>query len=67
MTDTLPDDGRTADDYPREPSPSTGTFETAEVMNAPDAHTASEYHEPPSRRSPPTMIRHRPTPTEVGL
>jgi len=32
MYDTDVNDGRTADDYPRERSPSTGAEETAEVM-----------------------------------
>jgi hypothetical protein len=36
------------DNYPLEPSPSTDTFATAEVNHAPDAHTVSEYHEPPA-------------------
>jgi hypothetical protein len=68
MNDTLPDDGRTADDYPLEHSPSTDTFAVAELNHAPDAHTASEYHEPPSRRrSPQTMVRHRSTTAEVVL
>ena len=61
------DDGRTADDYPTESSPSTGTFETAEVMDAPDAHTASEYHEPPAHLEViETMLRDSST-LEVAL
>jgi len=48
MYDTDADDGRTADDYPLEASPSTDTDAVAEVMHAEDAHTASEYHEPPA-------------------
>jgi hypothetical protein len=69
MYDTDADDGRTADDYPPESSPSTDTFAVAELNHAPDAHTASEYHEPPPsrRRSPDTMVRHRSTTAEVVL
>jgi len=68
MFDTDADDGRTADDYPIESSPSTDTFAVAELNQAPDAHTASEYHEPPSRGpSPDTMVRHRSTTAEVVL
>lgn len=48
MYDTDADDGRTADDYPLESSPSTDTFATIELNHAEDGHTVSEYHEPPA-------------------
>lgn len=63
MTDPIPDDGRTADDHPLEQSPSTDTWGVAEVNHAEDAHTVSEYHEPPEKMLSDTSI---PTP-EVAL
>lgn len=45
--DLTNDDGRTADDYPLEASPSTDTYAVAELNHAPEAHKVSEYHEPP--------------------
>lgn len=48
MYESDADDGRTADDYPIESSPSTDTYAVAELNHAPEAHKMSEYHEPPA-------------------
>lgn len=50
MPITDANDGRTADDYPFEASPSTDTYAGAELNHAPDAHQADEYHRPPADR-----------------
>jgi hypothetical protein len=60
------DDGRTADDYPTESSPSTDTYAVAELNHAPEAHKMSEYHEPPADLEVITMLRDSST-LEVAL
>lgn len=67
MYESDADDGRTADDYPIESSPSTDTYAVAELNHAPEAHKMSEYHEPPEHlENIETMLRDSST-LEVAL
>lgn len=67
MYDTTRTDGRIADDYPRESSPSTGYKETAAVMDAVDGSDHTSTCETCDREGEPIVIRDGEDVRRVGV